>query len=488
MSDKRKPPNILVILSDQHRSTALNCDGNSDVITPNFDQLAGEGSRFTNCLSSCPVCAPYRATFQTGLHSHQHGVQKNQSPWLGQQFRSLADYFNEESYETCFIGKAHWGLYLYYNKPWIGGYVPPERRMRWKHWYGMDGHAQYDSALYHDDGTVARDFKDQHQPTVQTDLAMEQIRSFGSRSWFLQLNWGPPHTVMGKVQKKGEELLNICRQVNRDYGFGFDESFFTPSTKNLNLLFPQHLICDPILPPKFLDLYDPNQLSVDPNVEARFRKLVSFHLKEYYSLVTSLDTELGRLMDFLKESGQDKNTIVIYTSDHGDRIGAHCTLEKFRTKSTWHQNSVRVPLIVWGPHQGVKQGQVNRTPICSVDFLPTFLDLVGVTVQPHLPGLSFLSSIRGDCVERDRHVLLSLDSWRGIFDGRYLYAIKGQDDTWEAVSLIDTKMDPYDLNNLVHMLAHAERQSCLHESLIAELIRTSDHAFVLQHHLGERHR
>ena len=485
----QRAPNILFILSDQHRWSALGCYGNEQVVSPSFDRLAAEGTRFTNCLSSCPVCAPFRATMQTGLHAHQHGVRANQTPWLGQHFRGLADYFNEAGYETCFIGKAHWGRYLFYDTPWIGGYVPPSRRLRWKHWYTMHGHDQYDSRIYDDHGAVIRDFEDQYQPTVQTDLAMEKIREFGETPWFVQLNWGPPHTVAGKVARSGRELVDICRRVNREYGFHFDESMFDDDDpeRKLKLLLPQHLIYDPIMPATYLDRYDVDTLDVEPNVPERFRKLVSYHLKEYYGMITSLDDELARLMTFLAETGRDRDTLVVYTSDHGDRIGAHCSLLKFRTKSTWHQNSCRVPLIVWGPGVGVACGVVNDTPIGSTDFMPTFLKIAGLPVDPHLPGESFADCFTGDCATRDRDLLLSLDPWRAIFDGRYLYAINGLDDSWEPISLIDTQNDRYDLNNLLDDPAHGGIRERLHVALVAELIRTCDHEFLLRTHLKERH-
>lgn len=487
---KRSNPNVLFLLSDQHRYSALNCSGNTDVISPNFDRLASEGTRFTNCVSSSPVCAPFRATFQTGLYTHQHQVRANSSPWLGQQFSSLADGFNAMGYETCFIGKSHWGKYLYYDKPWIGGFVPPERRMRWKHWYGMEGHAQYESAVYDHEGNITRDYEGQHQPTIQTDLAMEKISEFDDRPWFLQLNWGPPHTVHGKFEKRGDELLEICREVNRKYGFGLDDALFEEEQKHISLclLLPQYLICDTIMPQKFLDLYDPEQLKVDPNVHQHFRKMVAHHLKEYYGLVSSLDEELGRLMAFLREMGRDQDTLVFYTSDHGDQIGAHCSVEKFRTKSSWHQNSTRVPLIVWGPALGVAPGGGNATPICSVDFMPTLFELIDAPVGAHLPGESFRECFLGtNRVERERSVLLSLDPWRAIFDGRYMYVIECRASSWQAVSLIDTVADPHDQFNLIGNFEYTEVEHALHEALVADLIRTSDHSFILQTGLRPRH-
>lgn len=474
-----RQPNILFILSDQHRWSGLNCYGNPDVISPTFDRMSAQGVRYTRCVSSAPVCCPYRATVQTGLHAHQHGVRVNKSPWLGQHFRGLPDYFNEAGYHTCYIGKVHWGRGYFQDAP-ANGFVPPGARLRWQHWYGMPGHSQYDTKLFNDDGSVAHNYDEQYQPTVQTDLALEAIREFGDTPWLIQLNWGPPHSVSGKIRKRGDALVEAARRVNREYGFGIPEHVLNdwPRTR-LHALLPEHLLYDHrIMPEAYLERYDPDSLDVPPNVPEQFRRMVAYHLREYYGLITSLDDELARIFDSLAETGRDRDTLVVYTSDHGDKIGAFCQMDKFRTKSTWHQNSVRVPLVVWGPGVGVGRGKVNNTPVNSVDLLPTLVDFAGRAVEAHLPGESLVDTFTGDCPERERDVLLSLDPWRGIYDGRYLYAIEGSDDSCEAVSLVDTVADPYDLDNLVDDPAHTDTRTRLGNSLARELYRTSDYAFL----------
>lgn len=183
-------------------------------------------------------------------------------------------------------------------------------------------------------------------------------------------------------------------------------------------------------------------------------------------------------MDFLAATGQDENTVVLYTSDHGDKVGAFCGMDKFRTKSTWHQNACRVPLLVWGPGVGVGRETANATPVGSVDLLPTLSDLIGKGVEAHLPGQSLVDTFTGACAERHRDVLLSLDPWRAVFDGRHLYAIQGGDDAWEAVSLVDTADDPYDMNNRVHDPAHGATRERLQNALERELNHAADHEFM----------
>ncbi|OGV36699.1 MAG: hypothetical protein A2X48_17025 [Lentisphaerae bacterium GWF2_49_21] len=497
----KKSLNVLFIFSDQHRWSALNCYGNAEVISPAFDRMAEEGVRFTHAMSSCPVCAPVRTTLQTGLHAHQHNVRGNQSPWVGQHFRSLADYFNDAGYETCFIGKAHWGKYMFYDMKWKGGFVPPERRLRWKHWLSTEGHVQYGEKVYDDAGEVLFDGTGVPEATFETGLAFDFIRQCGDKPWIAHLDWGPPHTIQpGPTVKYNDEYYARGRQLNRDMGFNLPDELFVEKDPRLKLLMPQSLLFD-IVPQRFLDMYDVDSITVDPNVPEQYRKLARYHYHEYYALITSLDEELARIFEFLRQTGHDRDTLVVYTSDHGDRIAAHCTLEKFRTKSSPHQNSLRVPLMFWGPGLGVGQGKVNQTPFSSVDFMPTLLDCIGVPVDVHLPGESLKNCFMGECREMERHVLLSLDPWRAITDGRYLYAIRSEakagpvpvstrkhavPPAWTPIHLIDMQEDPYDMQNLLEKPELQAVRERLHTELVRQLIATSDHDFVLRTGLKQR--
>lgn len=476
--------NILFLFSDQHRWSALNCYGNPQVRSPAFDRMAAEGVRFTHALSTAPVCAPARTTMQTGLHSHQHGIRGNKSPWVGQHFRSLADYFNDAGYDTCFVGKPHWGLGLYYDMRWKGGFVPPSRRLRYKHWLSTEGHDQYGSKVYNDDATaILHDGRGIAEATFETDLALNFITRCGDKPWLCHLNWGPPHTIQpGPTVQYTPDYYERGRRLNRELGLNLPDEMFVNRDTRLHLLLPQHLMFD-ILPQRLLDLYPLESITVDPNVPAEYQTVARYHYREYYALITQLDEELARIFDFLHSTGRAENTLVIYTSDHGDRIAAHCTLEKFRTKSSPHQNSVRVPLIAWGP--GVLRGRVNRTPVGLVDVFPTLLDSAGINIDPHLPGRSFRRCFT-EGLEESRHVLLSLDPWRAVCDGRYIYAIRGEASSWSPLYLFDTDTDPYDLTNLIADPAAGPVRERLHAELVRQLIATGDHEFVLRTGLKQR--
>ena len=133
-SIKSKKPNVLIIQPDQHRADVMGCAGNTMAITPNLDQLASSGIRFTHAVSASPVCSPFRATIQTGLYIHEHGVVEN-GIQLNHDFKTIAEIFSENDYATGYIGK--WHLEGFLPEDNVGGYIEPgAARQGWKEWHG----------------------------------------------------------------------------------------------------------------------------------------------------------------------------------------------------------------------------------------------------------------------------------------------------------------------------------------------------------------
>ena len=166
-AERMERPNILLILTDQLRKTGLGCYGNPDVQTPVLDALCRDGLRFDNSVSSAPVCAPYRTTLQSGLYPHQHGVRGN-GDLFSPCFKGVAEYFNEAGYETCFVGKSHFGRDEIEEKD---GWVRPENRLGWKHWHGTGGDHHYDTPVYDDAGNLDTRYFGRYGAFVRTELA-----------------------------------------------------------------------------------------------------------------------------------------------------------------------------------------------------------------------------------------------------------------------------------------------------------------------------
>lgn len=455
MSVDSRQRNILLLVSDQHRSSALGCYGNDQVLSPNFDSLAASGALYRACISSHPLCTPYRCTLQTGLYMHQHGGYSN-GHVLDPTVRSMADHFSDAGYATCYIGKAHWyGL----EAP---GFVPVSHRMRWQTWHACNNHNWFYNPPHFDaHGELTFRYRGRYDPEVQTDLAVEFIRANRDRRWALQLNWIPPHAPMEHVDA---DALARARKLNRSLGFDLPDEFFQDS-ESLKHRFPFHLL-QRVVPYRNLELYDPDRLHVEPNVSPRLHAVMRHMLREYYAMVSSLDDQLGRLRAALDELHLTGDTVIIYTSDHGDLIGSHAT-ERYRGKSLPYQNAYRVPLLVAGAD--IPPGTVVDTPVGSVDLLPTILDLAGLQPAPQLPGRS-VTSARGE----SDVVLMGLRNWRGIFDGRYCYAVAFDTDGARPMLLVDTERDPHDIDNLLASAAPHPHARRLHHQLCAKLQEVGD--------------
>ncbi|MDO4294137.1 MAG: sulfatase-like hydrolase/transferase [Eubacteriales bacterium] len=466
-TERMDHPNILLILTDQLRKTSLGCYGNPDAQTPVIDGICRDGLRFDNSVSSAPVCAPYRTTLQSGLYPHQHGVRGN-GDLFRPCFKGLAEYFNEAGYETCFVGKSHFGRDEIEEKD---GWVRPENRLGWKHWYGTGGDHHYDTPIYDDAGNLDTRFFGKYGAFVRTELAVNFVREKKEKPWLLQLNYSEPHVATMPALYQMPATREYVRTINRKLELGLSEKILNnPSSLSFYDTLPQHLLTQ-LLPQSYLDLYDPEYLRLDPNVPERWKRVTRLFLQEYYAMISCIDGEIGKLMDVLKETGQLQRTIVIFTSDHGDMLSNGY----LRFKGVPYQNAFRTPLIVAGP--GVRKGYTD-TLVSSVDMMPTLLELSGLKKPEILPGVSVAADIFGQEECRQNAVLLGLATWRGIYDGRYFYAVDNRSGAIRPIRLIDTQQDPYDMNNLNHFESYEPLRKRMHSLLVEKLLRVKDCDFL----------
>jgi arylsulfatase A-like enzyme len=467
-TSRRSHPNILLILADQHRAQAFAHEGDPNVRTTNFDLMAQEGSRFTECFSVSPLGGVFQASLQTGLYFYQHGEHTQQTP-VNQRCKSLADHFNQAGYNTCFIGKCMWAGD---DKP---GYVPPHQRLRWKHWFGHNrGHYYYDWPLFNEKGERTHEVKGLYEPTAQTNCALDWINQHGDeKPWLMQLNWGPPHPETQEDWTGSPEFKQAMVELNEALKFGRDsEILLKPSRINYESYFPQHLTGQHC-PDEFLDMYDPDQLILDGSVDPDDGQVARYHLKDYYALISSIDYELGRIMTYLREHDLARDTLLIYTSDHGDFAGSH---KVGRGKAAPFQQVCRVPLMVWGA--GVGAGEQFDAPVSSIDLLPSLLDLARLPPDHSLPGVSQAPWLLNGKGPRQRDLLMTLPGWRALYDGQFLYAITQQYDVWKSIHLIDTHSDPLDLVNLAHIPDYKKDRHRMETRLAQRLINAGDPDFL----------
>lgn len=397
-----KYPDILLVVSDQHRARSMGCYGDAEVRTPYFDAFAARGVRVQTAVATTPVCGPSRACLMTGNYAHRCGYLTNDIPFRPQG-GCLAEPFRAAGYACGYVGKWH----LHFPPVPSGNYVPPEARHGFlDFWVAFNVQHRYHHWLqFAGDNPVPTEIV-AYQPEVEVDATLDFIRQQRGRNrpWLLVLCWGPPHTP------------------------------FVP-------------------PPGYADHYA--DLSVPPDVPAgRAREYALRTLPAYYGLVESLDTAFGRLIRGVEECQGDRDTLVMYTSDHGEMMGAH----GYRGNKRWpYDASLRVPLLVRWPGV-IPDGLVVPGPMGLVDVFPTLADLAGVSLSATVDGRSRAPELLGRGTERgaaepgEEYMLCSMPygyvpwpGWRALRGSRYLYA-RTRDSEW---LLYDYLEDPWEQNNLV---------------------------------------
>ena len=344
-------------MSDQHQREASGCYGSQEARTPNIDQIARRGVRFERVYCQAPVCVPSRGSIVTGLYPHTHGA-KILSDALPASARTAGHFFKERGYVTAAIGKMH--------------FVDETQR------HGFDHRRRLD------------DFTKTLTPEERQSLRQDQGGAEGTAGRASKL---PARFFQDNYY--AEETVKFLRE-NRARPFCLWSSFFMPHT--------------PLVPMRqYFDLYAQSKLSLPKRTAHELESGFSGHLiraKErgwysqtddelrsslagYYGNISQMDSCVGRVYDALRELGLDKNTVVIYTSDHGEMAGAH----RMWTKHNMFEQSVAVPLIVSLP-DGALSGEARKDLIEQIDLFPTLAELCGHTAPKGLPGRSFAPLIR----------------------------------------------------------------------------------------------
>ena len=416
-------PNILVVIADQWRAQAFGFAGDPNVKTPNFDRLAGQSVRLVNAVSGLPVCSPMRASFLTGQRPLTHGVFINDVP-LSPNATTIAKVLREVGYTTGIVGKWH-----------VDGhgrtsFIPPERRLGFEYWKVQECTHAYNNSGYYADSPEQQKWAG-YDAIAQTRDAADYLRarSRDRKKFALVLSWGPPH--------------------------------------------------DPYLtaPPKYRAMYDAASLKLRPNVPASEEETTRKNLAGYYAHSTALDDCMGELLAALDESGLATNTIVMFTSDHGDMLGSHGLAKKQKP----YDESIRVPMLISWP--GKLAPAKLDAPINSEDLMPTLLGLAGVKIPGAVEGLDYSAYLDGGKNPGDGVAVIHCPSpfgewerrrggreYRGIRTTRYTY-VRDLTGPW---LLFDNQADPHQMTNLVNVATHTNLQMKLETILSRKLSERRD--------------
>lgn len=421
-----KQPNIVFVFGDQWRRQATGYAGNPDVKTPNVDALAKECVNFSHAISGCPVCSPYRASLLTGQRPLTHGVFVNDL-YLQPNGASIAEEFSAAGYDTAYIGKWH------VDGHGRSSYIPPDRRLGFDYWKVLECTHNYNNSAYYAGESDEKLRWEGYDAIAQTQDAESYIRDHaGKRPFLLMLSWGPPHA-------------------------------------------PYHTA-----PEEYRKLYDPDAIALRPNVPDDMAAKAREWLAGYYAHCSALDACMGSLMNTLDECGIVDDTILVFTSDHGDMLGSQGHEKKQRP---WDE-SIRVPFLLRYPGLTGWRARETDALIDAPDILPTLLGLCDITIPDTAEGLDFSGHIAGGDDPSDGAALLlcpqPFGQWsarqhggkeyRGLRTKRYTYA-RDLQGPW---LLYDNENDPHQLRNLIGVPRFSSIQDELDRALSQKLNEQKD--------------
>ena len=418
-------PNIVFLLADQWRAKAAAYAGDPNVRTPNLDRLAAESIDFRNAVSVCPVCTPYRASLMTGRYPTSTGMFLNDA-YLPEGELCLAEILKAAGYATAYIGKWH------LDGHGRSAYIPPERRQGWDYWKAAECDHNYHRSHYYAGASSEKRFWEGYDAFAQTRDAVAYLRrqARGGSPFVLLVSYGVPH-------------------------------------------FPHDTA-----PPEFKALYPPDKIQLPPNVPEEMREAARREAQGYYAHCTALDQCVGEILAAVEEAGIAQQTILVFTSDHGEMMGSHGCPPRMK-QVPWDE-AARVPFLLRYPQAHGGQGRVLRTPLTTPDILPTLLGLAGVPVPGIVEGEDLSALVRGERGPADRAALYMgvapfaggghNTEYRAIRTQRYTYArsLKGP---W---LLFDDEADPYQQNNLVDAPQWAAVRRDLEGRLQAALKKVGD--------------
>jgi len=451
---KRKP-NIVFIFADQLRSCALSCYGNDQLRTPNIDRLAKEGVKFTNAISTAPVCGPFRGMLMSGNFPMKNGMVltdhflRNPTPYFSEVCKSAG-------YLTGYVGK--WHLDGHGRRD----YIPPERRCGFDYWRALEcTHNYFKSEYYHQDEKEPRTWKG-YDAIAQTEAVCDYIADNKNNPFCLFLSWGPPHDpykAPDEYMKRFEgKQLKLRDNVN---DFATAEKMWRQ--------------CDTGVPERWIRSRKGNK----DRMSAKTNEQILENYRGYYAAIEALDDCMGKIIAQLENTGQLDNSIVVFTSDHGDNLGSHRQVGK----QLPFEESISIPFIV-RYSQKIKSATVTDALLAPVDMMPTVLSLAGVPC-PNVDGKDVSSAAMGNDADLQDAVLImksiplsvnwianGTGAWRGVRTKRYTYARKS--DTKKPWMLFDNQQDPLQLKNLVDDPAYANLRKKLDKKTDELLIPACD--------------
>ena len=442
---ENQKPNLLVICSDQHHHMMSGYRDHPHVKTPNLDRMAKGGTYFTNAYCNSPLCTPSRMSFITGKYVNQINVPSNMFP-LSREEMTWPRRLDQAGIPATMLGKMDFcGDYQ------DGGFTDYKILRKRRQYEDLEGNPPIKKNPMHMRMSGAkRSWRPVSRALAhacpRTDVIIDGVG--GEKDDFIG-NYDHDRIVTDWAVEYLKEKGNSKKQ--------------DPWALYVGLLFPHEPYT---VPAKYFDMYYPNdfEMPLDYNVpNYNLHPAIEFYqntcegdipvtedmirrtLAAYYGMITCMDDMIGEVIQELENQGCLDNTIIMYTSDHGEQLGEHGLF----FKSTPYQGSVAVPLILNGP--GIPKGNSIDHPVSLIDMYPTVMDIYGLEAEDDRPGSSLLPLVKGNASGRldyafaEFHAACFKDAWYMIVkDGfKYVWFSNSED-----IILFNMNKDPFEMNDL----------------------------------------
>ncbi len=494
VDEPEKPMNILFVMCDDHSYQTISAYDTTFIKTPNIDRIAADGVRFTNSFVANSISGPSRACMLTGKHSLANGFTDNSSSFDGSQ-QTFPKLLQQQGYETAVIGKWHL----------------TSEPTGFNHWDVLIGQGDYYNPTFICNGEKVQ--REGYATNVTTDLALDWLENGrdSQKPFCLLLHHKAPHRTW---------MPDTCDlELFADSKFPLPATFFddycgrvAAKIQHMSISKDMDLVYDLKLADKDSTIHSRSDLeawgrrmykNMNPDqkrawdahydvVIEKFKKAgftgkeldnwkYQQYMRDYLRVITSVDRNVGRVLDYLEAEGLMENTLIVYTSDQGFYMGEHGWFDK-----RWmYEESFRTPLIVRLPGSEVK-GEL-KDMVQNIDYAPTFLELAGVEVPSDIHGCSFLPLLKGEKWEPNRD---------GVYYHYYEYpdehAVKPHlgvrtdthklihfydDNIWE---LYDLRVDKHELDNIYGKPGTEEITALLKEKLVKLQRQYNEEQFIVQ--------
>ena len=466
--------NVLLLMTDEQHYRSLSSTGNPYIETPAMDRIGREGVRFENATCVTPYCSPARASMITGIYPHTHDILLNVSPGRNTQpsldpkaFANTENMLDSEGYATAHRGKWHLGdkgnfdcyeSWSYASKAGRGYHQFLEEHLPRADFTGHPSPGKYLNRPVEMLPVVEKGFHEFHAipnmrvayistigrsvvppellPETQiTDQVLGLIDTHADENFMITASWSPPHDL-----------------------WVIPEPYYSLVDR------------DRIELPGTTDLSEWDQRGASKRLgDIMGAEGLREYAAIYHGMVKYIDDQVARILKKLDDSGLADNTLVIFTTDHGDMVGAHGCIGK--SISSFYDDLVRIPLSMRLPGR-IEPGTVVKQPVSQIDFMPTIMDYVGLPVPEGIHGRSMRPLVEGrDVSWRDYAFCQRASSGRMLRTERYKYSCQPNPKT--AV-LYDLENDPHEDRNLAADPAHAGTVRRMHERLLEVMREDSD--------------